>query len=374
MASRAARWTSRRATPEFWYSPAVPRRFRAAVIGATGYGGGEIIRRLLRHPEVELAHVVSIDRIGEPVARAHPNLEGQTDLQFVEMDAADAANGMDVVLLGLPHDVSARKVPEIRAQSEKVKIVDLSGAFRCRDAAEYERWYGARHPAPERLSEFVYGLPELNRAAIREFGRVANPGCFATTIELGVLPLARRGWLKGQIQTVAITGSSGSGASASAGTHHPVRAANIKSYKTLQHPQTAEIVDTLRHAGADDFQLAFVPVSAPLPRGLLATTFVQVNAELAEDELRGAYLEDYEAEPFVRVPQHRQPEVVAVAGSNHAEVGLVMGPAKDGLRTVTCISALDNLVKGGAGQAVQNMNLILGLDEMLSLEDPGSYP
>lgn len=350
------------------------KRFTAAVIGGTGYGGGEIIRRLLRHPEVELVRVASIDRVGEPLSSAHPNLEGQTSLVFEDLDAAAAAEGVDAVLLGLPHEVSARKVPEILDRHD-VKVVDLSGAFRCQRAADYERWYGVAHPAPERLGAMVYGLPELHREAIRSVGRVANPGCFATTIELGLLPLARRGWLEGPVETVAITGSSGSGAAPSEGTHHPVRSVNIKSYKTFAHPQQPEIVDTLIQAGGRALSLSFVPVSAPLSRGLFATTFVRVPADLTEAALRAAFHEDYDDEPFVRVPTHRLPEVAAVSGSNHAEVGIVVGELEEGGRRVlACISALDNLIKGGAGQAIQNMNLALGIDERASLEDPGSWP
>jgi N-acetyl-gamma-glutamyl-phosphate reductase len=328
---------------------------------------------VLGHPEVELARVASVDRVGEPLASAHPNLEGRTELVFEDLSAVEAAEGMDVVLFGLPHDVSAREIPEVLERHE-VKVVDMSGAFRCADAAAYARWYGAPHPRPELLGTFAYGLPELGRERIRAAGRVASPGCFATTIELSLLPLARRGWLGGAVDVVAMTGSSGSGAAPSAGTHHPVRAVNLKSYKTLAHPQQPEIEETLTGAGAERFHLSFVPVSAPLSRGLFATCFARIPARLSEAEVRRAYEDAYGDERFVRIPRRRQPEVAAVAGSNYAEVGWVLGGVQDGLRTLTALSALDNLVKGGAGQAVQNMNLVLGLEEHLALEDPGSWP
>ncbi len=348
------------------------KTFKAAVIGGSGYGGGEIIRRLLQHPQVELVRVASIDYVGEPVAAAHPNLERYTDLRFENLSAADAAAGMDVVLMGLPHKVAAHKVPEIIAAG--ARIVDLSGDFRLHDAAAYETYYGAKHPCPERLGTFVYGLPELNRDAIRKARYVASPGCFATTIELGLLPLAKKGWLRGPVQTVAMTGSSGSGVAASAGTHHPVRAVNLKSYKTLSHQHLPEITETLVAAGAREFQLDFVPISVPLSRGLYATSFAHVDASISKADIEAAFRDAYAGEPFVRVPSKRQPEVAAVAGSNYVEVGCVVGEVRDGLRTVTCLSALDNLIKGGAGQGVQSMNLMLGLDETLSLADPGSWP
>jgi N-acetyl-gamma-glutamyl-phosphate reductase len=349
------------------------KRFRAAVIGGSGYGGAEMIRRLLVHPDVELVRVASVDLVGEPLAAAHPTLEGRTDLVFQDLAPAAAAEGMDVVLLGLPHKVTAQKVPEIAALPA-VKIVDMSGDFRLKDPAAYERYYGQKHPHPERLADFVYGLPELFRERIRKARFVASPGCFATTIELGLLPLARAGLLEGVVHVQGITGSSGSGAAPQATTHHPVRAGNLRAYKPLWHQHVPEIVETLASAGARDLELRFVPVSAPLVRGILATAFVELPEEWTEDRVKALYREAYAGEPFVRVPARRLPEVAAVSGSNHAEVGVAAGPAWRGRRTVTVVSALDNLVKGGAGQAIENMNLVLGLDERASLEDSGPWP
>jgi len=348
------------------------KTFKAAVMGGSGYGGGEIIRRLLQHPDVELVRISSIDFVGEPVSSAHPNLERWTDMRFEKLEAKELAKGMDVVLLGLPHKVAAHQVPDIIASG--ARIVDLSGDFRLTDAAAYEKYYGAKHPCPDKLGTFVYGLPELNREKIRAARYIASPGCFATTIELGLLPLARAGWLRGPVETVAITGSSGSGVAAAAGTHHPVRAVNLKSYKTLSHQHLPEIGETMTRAGAIDFALDFVPVSAPLSRGLFATSFAHVDAKITPEQIQKCFEDAYAKEPFVRVPRSRQPEVAAVAGSNYVEVGCVIGDVRDGRRTVTCISALDNLIKGGAGQAIQSMNIMLGCSETASLGDPGSWP
>ena len=349
------------------------KRFKAAVIGGSGYGGAELIRRLLAHPDVELVRVASVDFVGEPLSHAHPNLEGQTNLRFEGLSPAEAAKDMDVVLLGLPHKVSALKMPELMATG--AKVVDLSGDFRLRDKDTYKKYYGADHPYPNLLTgTFVYGLPELNREAIRTARYVASPGCFATTIELALLPLARAGLLEGAVEVVGITGSSGSGVVPSAGTHHPVRANNLRTYKPLDHQHIPEILLILGDAGAKDLALRFVPVSAPLARGIFATCFAHVKESVSADQIRSMYADGYAKEPFVRVPAKRLPEVAAVSGTNYAEIGVHAGDVTDGRRTVACFAATDNLIKGGAGQAIQSMNLRLGLDERLTLEDPGGWP
>jgi N-acetyl-gamma-glutamyl-phosphate reductase len=349
------------------------KRFKASILGGSGYGAAELIRRLLIHPDVELVRVSSIDYIGEPLSAAHPHLEGLSHLRFEKLEPEEAAAGCDVVLLGLPHKVSAGVVPRL-LQGTSARIVDLSGDFRLKDAASYERYYGARHPCPELLAPAVYGLPELNREAIRGARVIASPGCFATTILLGLLPLAKAGLLDGPVDTVGITGSSGSGVAPSATTHHPVRAQNLRTYKPLHHQHIPEIVETLAFAGARGFGIHFVPVSAPLTRGIFATSFVKVDASIPPERIAAAFAGAYEGERFVRRPAKRLPEVAAVSGSNYAEVGFELGPVEDGRRTVACFSAIDNLIKGGAGQAIQSMNLALGLDEARTLEDPGGFP
>lgn len=352
------------------------KRFKAAVIGGSGYGGGEIIRRLLLHPQVELARVASVDFVGEPIWAAHPHLEGLTDLTFEGISPAEAAQGMDVVLLGLPHKVSATKMPELMKTG--AKVVDLSGDFRLRDAALYKRYYHAEHPCPEHLTDgtFVYGLPELNREQIKKARYVASPGCFATTIELALLPLAKAGLLEGAVEVVGITGSSGSGVVPSAGTHHPTRAVNLRTYKPLDHQHIPEIIQTLGDAGGKKVEIRFVPVSAPLSRGIFATCFAHVPESVSAEQVKALYKETYKNEPFVRVPEKRLPEVAAVKGTNYAEVGVQVGTdgAEAGKRVVSCFGVTDNLIKGGAGQAIQSMNLMLGVDERTTMEDPGGWP
>lgn len=346
-------------------------KVKVTVIGGTGYGGAEILRRLLFHPGVEVVRVTAADNIGKKIGDVHFNLAGLTDLVFEEMPAREAAKGVDVVLMALPHKVTAQVAMELFDTG--VKIVDMSGDFRLESVEDYERFY-AKHPCPERLGTYVYGLPELFRDQLRTAKYVAAPGCFATTIALGLIPLAQAGLLTGPIRTVAATGSSGSGAKAAAGTHHPVRASNMRTYSTLTHRHVPEIVQTLRKSGAKDISLEFVPVSAPMPRGIFCTSFVDVPEHVTKDVVAEAFRKAYANEPFIRVVEGRQPEVIAVYGSNYAEVGFAVSEPSAGRRSVVCFSALDNLVKGGAGQAVQAFNVICGFEEGEGLRHPGQWP
>jgi len=336
--------------------------YKAAIIGGTGYGGAELCRQLLQHDAVELCRVSSIDHVGQKLGEVHYNLEGRTDLRFEEMPPRDVADGMDVVLLGLPHTVSCDIAPELLDTG--AVVIDLSGDFRLRDADVYEAHYKHEHPRPDLLGSFVYGLPELNREAIATAKRIASPGCFATTINLALLPLARAGQLDRPVRTVACTGSSGSGAYAKAGTHHPVRAGNLKVYKVLAHQHRPEIEQTAYSAGASaGFRLDFVPVSAPLVRGILATSIIEVDGDTTDREVREWIHDTYANQPFVKIVETRQPEVVAIAGTNYAEIGFTLGEPDGDSRPLAIVTALDNLVKGGAGQAIQSMNIALGLDE-----------
>jgi N-acetyl-gamma-glutamyl-phosphate reductase len=345
---------------------------KVALLGASGFAGAELLRRLLRHPAAEVLRVIAKDHVGQNVAAAHPNLEGATELVFQDLPAVEAVAGADVILMGLPVDASLAVVAE--AERTGARVIDMSGAFRVPDAAAFAKYYGAPHPRPELLGSFVYGLPELNRERIRGARWVASPGCFATTIELALLPLAAAGLLQGAVEVVGITGSSGAGAVATATTHHPVRANNLRTYKPLEHQHTPEIVAALTAAGGKLSGLSFVPVSAPLARGIFATTFVRVAGSADERDLKELYRKHYRAEPFVRLPSSRLPEVVAVSGSPFAEVGLALGERQGDSRVLSVFSALDNLIKGGAGQAIQNLNLMLGVDETTSLGDLGPFP
>jgi N-acetyl-gamma-glutamyl-phosphate reductase len=351
-------------------------KVKAVVIGGTGYGGAEILRRLLFHPHVEVARVTAVDNIGKRVGDVHLNLAGLTPLSFEQMPPSEAVKGMDVAFLAMPHKTTAKVVMEIL--SSGVRIVDLSGDFRLRDPAAYAKFYGVEHPAPHTLTDglFTYGMPELNREAIRKAKYIASPGCFATTIALGLLPLAKAKKLTGPIHTVAATGSSGSGANPQITTHHPLRAVNLRTYKPLEHQHVPEIVQTLELAGGKAMSLEFVPMSAPLPRGIFASSFATVAASTTQEELDAMWKSTFANEPFIRIVSGggRQPEVVGVSGSNYVEVGFTLGPVTGDTRRVVCFSALDNLVKGGAGQSIQSFNVMMGFEEKLTLAEPGLWP
>ena len=349
---------------------------KAVLIGGTGYGGAEILRRLFFHPHVEVIRVTAADNIGKRIGDVHMNLAGLSELKFEQMAPADAIRGADVVFLAMPHKVTAKVALEILAADPDIRIVDLSGDFRLKDPAAYEKFYGGAHPKPDTLTSalFTYGLPEVNRDAIRKAKRIASPGCFATTIALGLAPLARAKKLRGPVHTVASTGSSGSGANPAITTHHPLRASNLRTYKPLEHQHTPEIVQTLELCGAREVTLEFVPVSAPLPRGIFATSFAEVPASTTQEELDRLWKETWAGEPFMRLVEGRQPEVVAVSGGNYVEVSFVLGPVTGETRRVVCFSALDNLVKGGAGQSIQAFNVMMGFDEKLTLAEPGLWP
>ncbi|RMG97250.1 MAG: N-acetyl-gamma-glutamyl-phosphate reductase [Deltaproteobacteria bacterium] len=350
------------------------------IVGGTGYGGAELIRLLVPHPSVRVTRVTSIDHVGEPLEAVHRNLP-PTGLTFEDVPPEEAARESDLVFLALPHKVSATVVPKLLGAP--CRIIDLSGDFRLRDAAAYERFYGQPHPHPELLGSFVYGLPELNRERIRTARCVASPGCFATTIALGLLPFASHGALRGPIHTVAATGSSGSGAYPKEATHHPIRAQNLKIYKPLAHQHTPEIEQTVAdaaRAGGHEpaFTLQFVPVSAPLPRGILANSLFEVAPDVDADRIAEWVHGFYEEAPFVRVlgGGKVQAEVVAVKGSMYAELSWTVGAVDpiSGRRQVVVTTALDNLVKGGAGQAVQSMNLMLGRPENEAIDAPALWP
>ncbi len=353
-------------------------KFQAAVVGGTGYGGAELIRLLLAHPSVALRRVSSIDRVGEPLEAVHLNLH-DTGLTFEELPLDATAAGCDVVFLGLPHKVSATLAPELEGLD--CKVVDLSGDFRLKDEGAYAKYYGQPHPHPQHLDgRWTFGLPELYRDQIRQASRVASPGCFATTIMLALLPLAPAGLLQGPVQTVAATGSSGSGAYAQAGTHHPLRANNLKIYKALKHQHRPEIeqilYEAIHQSGQDTrFALNFVPLSAPLPRGILANSFVRIPKEFDEARISEIYHDFYKDAPLIRtLGTERQAEVVAVKGSMWVDISWTVSEPDGDQRQLLITSALDNLVKGGAGQAVQSMNLMLGLPEAEGIDAPALWP
>jgi LysW-gamma-L-alpha-aminoadipyl-6-phosphate/LysW-L-glutamyl-5-phosphate reductase len=348
------------------------RKVRASIVGASGYVGGELLRLLLAHPHIEVAQVTSERNAGSFVHFTHPNLRGRTRLQFVP-----AANlePCELLFLGLPHGGAMEQIEHFAELAER--IVDLSADFRLRNSQEYVRWYGKVHANPDWLAKFVYGLPELHREELRSARYVSGVGCNATATNLAVWPLFAQGVVdvaRGLICEVKV-GSSEGGNKSSDATHHPERAGVMRSFAPTGHRHTAEILQAIALAGAaPDVHLSATAVDNV--RGVLATAHLFVKPGAGEKELWRAYRQAYRDEPFVRIVKektgiYRYPEPKILAGSNYADVGFEYDESSG---RVVAMCAIDNLMKGAAGTAVQCMNLMLGLDETLGLEFPGLHP
>jgi N-acetyl-gamma-glutamyl-phosphate/LysW-gamma-L-alpha-aminoadipyl-6-phosphate reductase len=338
----------------------------ASIVGGSGYVGGELLRLLLFHPHVTVNQVTSASQAGRYVHTVHPNLRGITPLQFVHPDALEAA---DVLFLATPHGESARQIERYAGLAGR--IVDCSADFRLRDPARYAHWYGSAHPAPEWLGRFVYGLPERHRDDLREAKYASGVGCNATASILALGPLADAGWLDQAVVDVKV-GSSEAGASPSASSHHPERSGIVRSFMPTGHRHQAEVIQEL----GDGFALGFSVTAVELVRGVLATCHCFLNRPVEEKDLWGLYREAYGEEPFVRIVKsrtglHRYPEPKLLAGTNLCDVGFEVD-ADTG--RVVAIAALDNLMKGAAGSAVQALNVMMGYEETCGLTFPGLHP
>jgi LysW-gamma-L-alpha-aminoadipyl-6-phosphate/LysW-L-glutamyl-5-phosphate reductase len=341
---------------------------RVSIVGASGYTGGEVLRLLLFHPGVEIAQVTSESHAGEYIHQQHPNLRKRTQLQFVSQAALQPC---DLLFLALPHG-EAQKYIE-RYQALAPRIIDLSADFRLRDAALYQRWYGEPHKAPQHLGTFTYGLPELQREAMRAARYISGVGCNATASIFALLPLVRAGLLEpGRPVIVDIkTGSSEGGQSVNPGSHHPEKSHSVRAYAATGHRHTAEVIQEL---GLTDVHLSMTAVD--LVRGVLAAAHVFVKPGTTDKDLWKAYRAAYNAEPFVRIVKdktglHRVPDPKILAGSNYVDVGFELDPATG---RVVSLAAIDNLMKGAAGSAVQALNVMCGFDETAGLEFPGLHP
>ncbi len=341
-----------------------------SIVGGSGYTGGELLRLLLFHPNARVKQITSRQYWGKPVTRAHPNLRSFTPLRFSSVEELEPC---DLLFLCLPHGETA--VALERYQGLAPRIIDLSADFRLRDAATWTHYYGKPHPRPELLASFVYGIPELHRQAIREADRVACAGCNATVTLLGLYPLYRAGVVqKGRTVVEVKAGSSEGGNRVNDGSHHPERSGCLRSFSPTGHRHTAEIQQELAFQGP--VKVHFSVTAVDMVRGCLATSHVFLDQNLSEKDLWKIYREAYGSEPFVRIVKEREglyryPEPKLLAGTNICDLGFEL--AGDGERLVV-ISAIDNLMKGAAGQAIQCLNLMFGFEERAGLQFPGLHP
>ena len=347
---------------------------RVAVAGASGYMGAELLRILLGHPKVTLTGATSDRLAGTPLGRAYPHLRGVTDLSFHDLDAGWLADTADVVFLALPHMESQKVVPLLRRRG--VKAIDLSADYRLRDPNDYVTWYKAPHTDAAGLAEAVYGLPELHRKAIAGAALVASPGCYPAGAVLATAPLLKSGLAR--LEGIVIDGKSGvSGAGAQGRKVDPMYLyteanENVQAYAIASHRHTPEIEQELGALAGAPVRVAFTPHLVPLNRGLFTTASVGLTQPLSTAALLDVYREFYAGEPFVRVlDEGERPTTRAVVGSNYCDV-TVVADARTG--RAVCLSAIDNLGKGGSANGVQNLNVLLGWPERAGLEAPPVYP
>jgi N-acetyl-gamma-glutamyl-phosphate reductase common form len=341
-------------------------KLKIAIFGGSGYGGAELLRILLLHPNVEIEFVTANEQAGKAVSDVHRNLLGLTELKFIKApEEIESLSDLDCAFFALPHGQAMEVVPRLPAS---VKIIDLSGDFRLSDAEAFAKHYGREQTAMDAQSQFVYGLTETNRERIKSARCIANPGCFATATLLGLAPLVASNLLSCRVIVDAKTGSSGSGAKAAANTHHPQRSNSFYAYKPFTHQHVPEIEQELKHVGEWSNELVFMTHSLPVARGIFASIYCELKKEMSVSDARAIFAEFYRESSFVRLVEG-SPDINWVKTTNFCDIGF----AARG-RQLVVFTAIDNLVKGAAGQAVQNMNLMFGLDETTGVMLIGTNP
>lgn len=338
------------------------------IVGGTGYAGVELLRLLVSHPQVSLKCVTSRSEAGMPVAEMFPNLRGFTDVCFSEPDVK-TLGACDVVFFATPNGTAMKMVPELLAQG--TRVIDLAADFRLKDSAEWESWYGMEHACKEMLAEAVYGLPELNREAIRTARVVANPGCYPTAVGLGFLPLIENGLVDDQhLIADGKSGVSGAGRGANVATLLCEASESFKPYAVEGHRHLPEIREVLTGVAGHTVGVTFVPHLVPMIRGIETSLYAVLKK--TDVDVHALYVERYKDEPFVDVlPKGMVPETRTVRGANFCRIAVFQPQGGD---TVVVSSVIDNLVKGAAGQAIQNMNIMFELEEMAGLDRPALLP
>ncbi|GIW33671.1 N-acetyl-gamma-glutamyl-phosphate reductase [Meiothermus sp.] len=339
-----------------------------SIVGGSGYAGGEFLRLALGHPFLEVKQVTSRRMVGDPVSLVHPNLRGRTNLKFVDPASLEPC---DILVLSMPHGVAAREFEKYAGLAPIT--LDLSADFRLKDLGLYKKFYGEDHPRPDLLGRWVYGNPELYREALKTANHIACCGCNATATLLGLYPLVQEGLLvDGPIFATVMISTSAAGAEPSLASHHPERAGSIRAYKPTGHRHTAEIRENL----PGHPQVHLTAVATDRVRGILMTAQTFLRAGLTEKDVWGAYRKVYGAEPFIRMVKlkkgiHRYPDPGVVEGTNYCDVGFEL---EEDTGRLVVISAIDNLVKGTAGHAIQSLNVRMGWPETTGLEFPGLHP
>lgn len=338
-------------------------KIRAAIFGGSGYGGSELLRILLFHPDVEIVLVTANEHAGKALSEVHRNLLSLTDLRFENApEDLSSLNNIDVAFFALPHGQAMSLIPQL---PQGAKAIDLSGDFRIDDADVFEKFYKTEQTSMNLQPNFVYGLTETNKDAIKTASFIANPGCFATATLLALAPVTAKGLVNGRVIVDAKTGSSGSGAKAAANTHHPQRMNSFYAYKPFQHQHVPEIEQLLGKLGAGNSELVFMTHSLPVSRGIFASCYLELKGDI---DLASVYEQFYKEAPFVRIVPG-SPDINWVKNTNFCDISVHQNG-----RSAVVLSAIDNLVKGAAGQAVQNMNLMFGIDETTGLIFTGSNP
>jgi N-acetyl-gamma-glutamyl-phosphate reductase len=341
---------------------------KVGIVGGTGYTGVELLRLLAQHPDVQLHAITSRSEAGMPVAQMFPSLRGRVDLAFSE-PSLDVLGACDVVFFATPHGVAMKQAPELLARG--VKVIDLGADFRLKDLAAFEKWYGMPHSCPDILEEAVYGLPEVNREAIRQARIVGNPGCYPTAVQLGFLPLLKAGLIdSAHLVADAKSGVSGAGRKAEVHALFAEAGESFKAYGVNGHRHLPEITQGLADMTTNTVGLTFVPHLLPMIRGIHATLYGKLTGDAGD--LQALYESTYANEPFVDVmPPGSTPETRSVKGANTCRMAIYRPQGGD---TVVVLSVIDNLVKGAAGQAIQNMNLMCGLSETAGLTQIALLP
>ncbi len=351
------------------------KEVKVGIIGGSGYVGGELLRLLLAHPKVEVVIVTARKNVGEFVFGVHPNLRGATQLKFTPLDLSKIGNICDLVFTAMPHGRSVNLVPKLL--DEGLRVIDMSADFRLKNPADYVKWYGWEHTHSEFLKEAIYGLPELHREEIRKARLIACPGCMAIATILGLAPMVKADVLeKDRIVVDAKIGSSGAGSAPSLASHHPERFGGVRPYKPVGHRHIAEIEQELNLLTKEKVTISFSTHAVNIVRGILSTIHLFPTKSLTDKEVWKIYRSFYEGEPFVRLVRykkglHRLPDPKVVMGTNFCDIGFEFDPHTN---RIVILSAIDNIMKGAAGQGVQCLNVVLGVDEKTGLESMGFHP